>query len=236
VLAFKHLRPLLTSCKFASNTKKMKLTISFILFISFRLLSQGNLNDTIWWEGDKLRYTLINEIHNADIILKKGGKIKNVGLSKLSANNTVLEYIENNTLHDIQTEKIERIVPGSSYQYALVFKTLNKPFIIKTDKTEIAKTYAVFPSNSIKSSEDSDAPQISILNLKASSDNHTNQICDTLIFEGYKKLLIHVYEINSKEIKYRRADIPNGPLYIIKTDGLYIRELNNIKIIQQNLN
>ena len=214
----------------------MKLAISLILFISLKLVSQGNQNDTIWLEDNKHRYTLINEIHKADIILKKGGKIKNVGLSKLSANNTALEYIKNNTLHDIQTEQIEKIVPGSNYQHALVFGSLNKPTIIKTEKTEINKTYAVFPSAIITYSKDSDAGQISIINLKTCSENSTNQICDTLIFDGYKKLLIHVCEIISKEVKYKRADIPNGPVYIIKADGLYIREINKIKIIQQKHN
>ncbi len=214
----------------------MKLLVAIICLISFKTHAQSGLFDTVWWEGNERRFTILNEITKADIILKKGGKLKNVGLSKLSSGNTLLEYIDNLTLHDIQTEKIDKIIPGTPFQYALVFGDFNKPTIIRTEKNDAFKTYVVFPSITIKSYEVSGINQTSIINLTADSVSNAKQQCDTLIFESNKKLLIHVREINSKEIKYERADIPNGPIYIIKTEGLFIREINNIKVIQQKHN
>ncbi|MBX3165423.1 MAG: DUF4190 domain-containing protein [Bacteroidetes bacterium] len=94
-----------------------------------------------------------------------------------------------------------------------------------SEKNERAKSEQSFVLNeetiSVSANE-----QISVL-VSKEKRFLLDEECDEIVFKDGKETKVKLIEINSSEVRYKRCDMPNGPLYVAKKSEIFMVKYAN---------
>lgn len=204
----------------------------------------GQDYEIVWANGDM---TTLRDLGKVWITLKKGSDVKNVRVWEIQPENSIVVYEQNGTLHDLMMAKIAYIGSGKFSQSRLYFDQHGVPIIksnpeyiysfdtytnfkvtrkaVKVEETGSENTGTVSTPDPVKNPSLSTSNQL-VENMPA---------CDTIMRPDGEVLLIKVIIINATEIRYRRLDIPEGPVYSINNtpETKVITYPKGFKIIQK---
>ncbi len=210
------------------KSSQIKLSIIVMLFGIQWLIGQNQTNDTIWWKDQPNTYSLLSEITTVTIKLNNGSQIKDVSLRNLDCNSSKIEYKGQGVLHDVYISEIKMIVPGKHYYQVMEFDKDNKPSLKIANQIDPLKDYSKFPKHTLPQQK-SDAPILSpSINTSSLANtttiNHTTKPADTLILNNGKIILIHIQSLEGRNLRYKRVDVPDGPIYNVNTGSAVIKQ------------
>ncbi len=210
------------------KSNQNKYTIIFILMAIQWAIGQKTNNDTIWWKDKPNSYTLLSELNTVTIKLNNGSQRKDVMIRQVDSYSGKIEYKGEGVLHDVLISEIKMIIPGKHYYHVVEFDKNNKPLIKITNQIDPFKEYVKFPEHTLPKkylqTSLSKAPDsTSYTNMKSKNDPDVKPV-DTLILNNGRVILIHVQGIEDRNLRYKRADVPNGPIYNVGIGTAIIKQ------------
>lgn len=195
------------------------------------------------WENGKV--SLLSELEPVWIILKKGSTLKNVRIREIQNAKGIVVYQKEGTLHDVQIANIKHITAGNPSKSAMYFDDNNNPVIkpLEVD-SYYAYTYADFKFNADAKTQDAQATQrfltssnsvttVTTPEKKTEADQINNPTQDTIVKGDGEILAVKILEITPTRIRFKKADNPEGPVYILgnQTSVKIIKRPKSTKII-----
>jgi len=226
------------------NIKTMKanrfiLPAIIVLLINSKVISQSSKVDSIFWNNGNV--SLLSELDRVWIIQKKGNTIKDARIVEIKKDKGVLVYEKEKCLHDISINYISKIQPGKYPQSIMVFQADNTPNINRL--YEYLDHYSE-PSDFkcvIKKESDKNAVQPKPLTKAPVSpplviSNENVHLNDTLINEEGIVIPIKIISIENKILNYKKANNPDGPIYVKPFGNAIITKYANSSTINLHIN
>ncbi len=192
------------------------------------MIGQNMNNDTIWWKGQSNTYTLLSELNTVTIKLINGTQIKEVSIRNIDTSSEKIEYLGRGVLHDVYISEIRMIIPGKHYYQVLEFDNSKRPYLRINGQIDPLKDYSHFPKHTLPQKTQlvstSLTPKIDSSYSMPIKPGYAGIACDTLILSNKKILLIHVQSIEGRYLKYKRADVPDGPIYNVALGTAIIKQ------------
>lgn len=218
------------------NSIKINTAIILLMMgVLYNAIAQKLLPDTIYWDNGYA--TLSSDIKNVWIIKNEGAPIKNVRLKEIDYKKGKVVYEKEKCLHDLYIFNINRIQAGKYSVYAMYFCNGNVPvikmFAIHPNPLE---EYVEFPHFKLPPKSISKLPS----QVKKTATDSIKIVkgvkpfvTDSLIDLQGQIILIKVIEQAPELIRFKKANNPDGPVYVIPSENIQIKQRkNNITIIQ----
>lgn len=217
---------------------KIIITLAAGLILSINAAGQTS-NENSWtviWENGDVTY--MKDLDRVWIKLVSGSTIKKAKLWDFQKDNGKLVYEKDGSLHDVTIQGIDKIYAGNNSRSILYFDKENNPRIISSVITYDEFTgYSDFKISQKASKASSTIPPakdtIQFKKINASQfPVFSNTANDTIIKPSGNKIPARITLITSNEVYYKRADVPEGPEYVIDINSCnIIKSSNSIKII-----
>lgn len=190
----------------------------FTLLVSLSLGSlkaQKNTIDTILWDNGN--YLLVSELTRVWIFETNGRTHKKVTIHTIDTLSGKVEYYSEGTYHDVLISNIESIAPGKYYDNAILFNEKKIPSVKNTVLDGDAYNDARFRSHKSVNSVIAEKTKTEVIPTTQTDQTvtNTNDAYDEIIFSNGKKLFVKIVSIANGKVSYKRADLQNGPLYIV---------------------
>lgn len=221
--------------------------LSFLFVIPlFSQEKTGKKYEILWHNKDM---TTVEDLGKVWIYRYRGDLIKNVSIWDINTGKGTVTYEKNGTLHDLQIVNIERIEAGSGSRSKIIFGINNIPEIVMAEHLylsgitdfKVTKKYVHEFKPEVKAQEikrvDETEKVPPVTEPAPEKEGFepwvSSSVNDTLVKEDGTVLLIKLMEITATSIRYRRADLPNGPVYNVnKRPGtMIVRYKTCIKIV-----
>lgn len=225
---------------------KISILIITVLF-SFGSFAQSSESKDliISWENGNV--TLLKDLGKVWIDLKKGNTIKKAQLWEVKPSEGKIVYEKDGSLHDMLIANINAMYAGENSMNELYFDMNNNPRIRKAEKvlnewepfSDFKVSYHV---SSIKNEKKiSEAKNDSDENAaeKAESEwKYNSSGNDTLVKPSGEIVLVKMISMTETEIRYKRSDLPSGPVYVLNIDAVeeIIKNEKSIKIVLKTKN
>ncbi len=189
-------------------------TLLTTLFIG-HIKGQKSTLDTILWDNGN--YTLVSELTKVWIFETNGRTHKKVTIHTIDTLSGKVEYYFEGTYHDVLISNIELIAPAKFYDNAILFDKNKMPTIQAMVLDGDASNDVSFKSQGnigslvVPTIKNETKPTIQTDQVAT----NTIEVHDEIIFSNGKKLLVKIISIADGIVKYKRADLPNGPLYVV---------------------
>lgn len=174
------------------------------------LKGQKNTLDTIFWNnGD---FVLVSELKHVWIIQTNGRIHRRVDIQSIDTASGKLEYYLEGTFHDVLIANIDLITPGKYYRNLIYFKDNKQPVVKYNDLDAIDNDFDAF--NNHKRVKPVVAVETKTVQVEQTITN-SSETFDEIIFSSGKTLLVKVISIIDGKLNYKRADLLDGPTYIV---------------------
>ena len=204
----------------------------FILFA--QLISQPVLKD---------------QVSPADVQIHsiKGKSIKNVIIREIDCTKGNIVYQKDGALHDFNIDNVAGIYACDNCKQVLYFDKQNNPKIKESERFDgwvlDFCEFKISPISNelvITNAKEAELTQQALLNDKQ-VEPKTEQVSlmhDTLVNASGIIIPVKIIHISENEIKYKRADLPQGPLYTINSNSKtqIIKHENCFKVIINKAN
>src|ERR1043166_7290797 len=171
----------------------------------------------IMWDNGNA--TLLKDLGKVTIEFKSGPGVKNARVYDILKEKGKLVYEKDGCLHDKNIAAIECIKAGKNSRQILVFGLNNEPVIKLNADYDYLIGYAEFKVSytafELKKKRENTIVQSNI----AKSDTTTFQMeigtqrSDTIVKASGEIITARIIHINENEVRYKRADLPDGPVY-----------------------
>ena len=205
------------------KTLMMTFILTVAISLCHRALGQNAITGVQWQNGN---VTILNDLGEVWIILKKGGTIKKARVWEIDGAKGKIIYQKNGCLHDLFMRDIDKIYAGRNSRSEIYFQEDNNPGIKESPEYDYYSTETSDFKVSYKASE---------INLVQKSEAQVNSqnINDTLVKSGGEIVIAKIIKITENEISYKRTDIPDGPVYNISNNSAteVVKYQNCVKVI-----
>lgn len=211
----------------------------FLILITAMLYNttsaQSNKVDSIFWQSGDV--SLLSELGNVWILLKKGNDLKDVRIHEIKKEKGMLVYEKEKTLHDVYISNIKKIQAGKHSLNSMYFHTDNTPYI-KNDYLQIDPMFAysefkslkinVQPKEVVEAKTIAEQKPAVTQSVVQPISNNSDVVCDTIIDLYGNVILAKITEITSTLVSYKKINNPNGPIYIKSlNDAIVTRNANH---------
>jgi hypothetical protein len=191
------------------------ITTLLIILLSGNVKGQKGAIDTVFWDNGN--FILVSELINVWIFETNGRTHKKVKIHTIDTLSGKIEYYLEGTYHDVLISNIESIAPAKFYDNAILFDTKKIPAVRMT-------VLDGDPSNDVRFKSHKRVNPIPVITRESEqtpvtetnqSVSKTNEVYDEIIFATGKKILVKIVSTAGGNVSYMRADLLNGPLYIV---------------------
>lgn len=213
---------------------KILILIITVLFSCGSFAQSSDRNDLIIsWENGNV--TLLKDLGKVWIDLKKGNTIKNAQLWEVKSLDGKIVYEKDGSLHDMLIANINAMYAGENSVNELYFDISNNPRIRKAEKgLNEWEAFSDFKVSYHVSSIKNDKKNPEVKNSAAETESAYNSIeHDTLVKATGEMMQVKIISMTETEIRYKRSDLPSGPVYILNIDACeeIIKNEKSVKII-----
>lgn len=192
--------------------------------------AQSNKVDSVFWDNGNV--SLLSELGNVWIILKKGNDLKDVRIHEIKKEKGMIVYEKEKTLHDVYINNIKKVQAGKHSLNSMYFLADNTPQI-KTDYLQLDPmfAYSEFKSLKIKIQAKEEAvvekkPVITPTGVSQTVNNSVG-ICDTIIDLYGNVIQAKITEISTTLVTYKKVSNLTGPFYIKSLSNAEVTRYTN---------
>jgi hypothetical protein len=192
--------------------------------------AQTNKVDSIFWDNGDV--SLLSELGNVWIILKKGSDLKDVRIREIKKEKGMIVYEKEKTLHDVYINNIKKVQAGKHSLNSMYFYPDNTPYI-KTDYLQLDPmfAYSEFKSLKIKIQAKEEAvvekKPVTTLTGVSQTVNNSVGICDTIIDLYGNVIQAKITEISTTLVTYKKVSNLTGPFYIKSLSNAEVTRYTN---------
>ena len=212
-----------------------------LFFINCSLLNCQTENNSgfnaIWSNGD---VTYQRDLGKVWLLKSNGKTLKDVRISEFNVERKKLVYEKDRTLHDIQIVDVKGLLAGENSSHMITFnagglvQVINNPNYYYGSKGtffKVSEKVVVQLTGTKKFKEPDNDKEEDKPVIKEDSKN----LADTLVKVNGQVIAIKLIQITDTEIRYKRMDYLNGPVYnILRKENTEIIEFPNYKKIKLN--